>query len=219
MKKTMGAVIFLTILGMATPAYPSGQNPEIAIVDPQDAKACYNRGTAYYEKQDFDAAERELSRAIQLEPKAADAYFNRGLSFRRRHKIDEAISDFSKAIELYSKQPGYYFERANALILKNNYEAAIADASAAIRLSSQEPEIYFLRGLALMLNDDLERALADSIKALQMDPDYTDARRLLRETLLKIEIRRGFSSSNPYPSILRNKNVVTMPKNFNRESE
>lgn len=151
------------------------------------AKSYYNRGTAYYKKENFDSAVKYLSMALVLEPKSADAYFNRGLSFRRQHKIDAAISDFTKAIQLHSNQPGYYFERCNALIVKNDFKGAVADCSDAIQLSPTEPEPYFLRGLAFMLKGDLEEALADSGKALQINPGYRDAKRLLFETLLKKE--------------------------------
>ncbi len=152
-----------------------------------DAKTYYNRGTASYGKENYEAAIKDLSMAITLEPKAPDAYFNRGLSYRRQHKIDEAISDFTKAIQLYSNQSSYYFERCNALIVKNDLNSAIADCSEALRLSPDEASGYLMRGVARMLRGDLEMALADSVEALRIDPDYKDARRLLLETLFKRE--------------------------------
>ena len=158
------------------------------------AKAYYNRGTAYYKKENFDSAIQYLTLSLALEPKAPDAYFNRGLSYRRQHKLDEAISDFSRAIELNQTQAGYYFERCNAFIVKNDLDGAIADGSEAIRLSPEEPGGYVLRGVAHMLRGDIGEALADSVQALQIEPDYLDARRLLYETLVKRDAMIGIGN-------------------------
>jgi len=197
-------------------AYAMENNPDVWTIEasraletnPQDAKAYFNRGTAYYGKEDYEAAIKDLSMSITLEPKAPDAYYNRGLSYRRQHKIDEAISDFTMAIQLYSGQPAYYFERCNALIVKNDFDGAVADCSEAIRLSPQEPEAYFLRGLAYMLKGNLDEALADSFKALQISPDYRDAKRLIFETLLKKEsVSQRAHSAAPHKSVLEHKGV------------
>src|SRR3989338_1873529 len=144
-------------VGISLPLQPirSGLIFEKLKSSDRSAKAYYNRGTASYNKGNYDVALRYLSLSLGLEPKAADAYFNRGLSFRRLYKIDEAISDFSKAIELNHTQPGYYFERCNALIVKSDFNSAIIYCSDAIRLSPGEPEPYFLRGLAYRFKDDL----------------------------------------------------------------
>ena len=171
------AMIPLPGISPVGPAYSKSFPPH------DKAKAYYNRGTASYEKGDFDSAVKYLSMSLLLEPRSSDAYFNRGLSYRRQNKIDRSVSDFSNAIKLEPNQPGYYFERCNALILKNDLLGATADCSEAIKLSPLEPESYFLRGLARMLKGDLEEAFQDAVKALQLAPDYMDAKRLLAEVL------------------------------------
>lgn len=194
MRRQTSGALFLLYMSIGMGAVPACAMEKASDAWNGDAKAYYNRGTESYGKEDYEAAIKDLSAAIRLEPKAPDAYFNRGLSFRRQNKIDEAISDFTKAIELNQTQAGYYFERCNALIVKNNFEGAVADCSDAIRLSPAEAEPYFLRGLAFMLKGSLDEAFADSSKALRIDPDYRDAKRLLFETLLKMET---VNSKNP----------------------
>lgn len=183
---------------------PASANETMTHQDRQ-ARAYYNRGTAYYKEEKFGSAIRYLSMALALQPQAPDAYFNRGLSFRHQHKIDEAISDFSKAIELYQGNPGYYFERGNARILKNDLEGAISDSSKAAELSPKEADGYFLRGVAHFLRNDLEEALRDSAKALQIDPEYTDAQQLFFETLIRMDAeRQKMLLPVPQPPIFEN---------------
>ena len=211
-KYLIGALISIATLGVSAVALANDENPDVA-------KTYYNRGTAEYNQGNFKAAARDLSKTIALEPKAPDAYFNRGLSLRRQHKIDESISDFTQAIKLNQTQAGYYFERGNALIVKGDYENAIKDASEAIRLSPQEPQGYFLRGLAFMLSGNFDKALADSLKAVGIEPEYADARRLLGETLIKMDKQKSLLPIHSDQLILERKGIANMSKDFRKMSD
>ena len=59
-----------------------------------------HRGDAYFEKEEYDKAIAEFSRAIELDPNYAEAYYKRGVAYLRKDKYDEAIADLTKAIEL-----------------------------------------------------------------------------------------------------------------------
>jgi len=59
-----------------------------------------HRGDAYFEKEEYDKAGADYTRAIELEPNLAVAYYNRGVAYLRKDKYDEAIADLTKAIEL-----------------------------------------------------------------------------------------------------------------------
>lgn len=162
----------------------SSSKPKVA----DKATAYFNRGTAYYQKGNFESAIKFLSMSLAIEPNWPNTYFNRGLSYRRWHKNDEAILDFTRAIQLYPAQPKYYLERCNALIVKNNLSGAIADCSEALRLSPYEASGYLMRGVAHLFNGDIDEALADSIQAIEIEPDYSDAIQLLYETLVRREM-------------------------------
>ncbi|MBI4301481.1 MAG: tetratricopeptide repeat protein [Chloroflexi bacterium] len=50
-------------------------------LDPRDARAYYNRGTAYLDKEDSDRAIQDLTKAIELNPRFTQAYVNRSAAY------------------------------------------------------------------------------------------------------------------------------------------
>ena len=59
-----------------------------------------HRGDAYFEKEEYDKAIAEFSRAIELDPNYAGAYLSRGVAYGRKGEYDKAGADSTKAIEL-----------------------------------------------------------------------------------------------------------------------
>ena len=50
-------------------------------LDPKNAKAYIDRGSAYINKGDNDKAIADCNEAIRLDPKNADAYISRGVAY------------------------------------------------------------------------------------------------------------------------------------------
>jgi tetratricopeptide (TPR) repeat protein len=70
-----------------------------------DAEPYVKRGLAYHEKDQYDKAVADYSKAIEICPRYAGAYRNRGVAYHNKRQYDEAIADYSKAIEI---NPRYY---------------------------------------------------------------------------------------------------------------
>ncbi len=64
-------------------------------LNPEDAMAYYNRGTAYAGLEQFDAAIADFDKAIELNPDFVEAYHNRALSVGKREaeKATKTIKD------------------------------------------------------------------------------------------------------------------------------
>ena len=186
--KIFSIISLMLILGVNGAAFAESDNLMIykankaLELNPDDAKAYYNRGTAQLVLENYVEAVKDLTKSIELEP-SADAYFNRGLAMRLGKNNAQAIEDFSKAIELFPDHWGYHFERANARIVTEDYEGAKADGSELVRLLPKEPESYFVRGLAAYLGGDLDAGLADANKALELKNWHKNALRLRDEIL------------------------------------
>ena len=60
-------------------------------MQPDNAGAYNNRGNAYDEKGDFDAAIQDYNKAIELQPDYAGAYNNRGNAYDEKGDFDAAI--------------------------------------------------------------------------------------------------------------------------------
>jgi tetratricopeptide (TPR) repeat protein len=79
-----------------------------------DAAAYNNRGNAYYDKGDKDAAIADYSQAVKLDPNYAAAYYNRGIAYSAKGDKDAAIADYSQAVKLDPNDAAAYYSRGNA---------------------------------------------------------------------------------------------------------
>lgn len=66
----------------------------------ENAYLYYNRGNVYVQRNDYQHAIEDYTRAIALDGNLAEAYYNRGLARIANKQQTEGISDLSKAGEL-----------------------------------------------------------------------------------------------------------------------
>ena len=71
---------------------------EEALLDPADALARFNYGTALAERGSLDQAERRLREAVKLDAQLADAHLNLGNVLVLRGRFSEAIPHFQDAL-------------------------------------------------------------------------------------------------------------------------
>ena len=67
---------------------------------PNNTYLYYNRGNLHVQRQDYQRAVEDYTKAISLEERLAEAYFNRGLALIYMKREAEGIADLSKAGEL-----------------------------------------------------------------------------------------------------------------------
>ena len=139
-------------------------------INPQDAKAYYNRSRAYYSKNDLDKCLADVNEAIRLDPHYADAYNTRGIIFEEQGEGAKAIADFTEAIRLAPKYPAAYDNRAQAFIDTGEFDKAIADASQAILLQPGYSMAYLHRAMGYYGKKDMDEAMKDSKAAIAADP-------------------------------------------------
>ena len=82
---------------------------------PNDAKAYYSRGTAYYYLNQYERAIKDFDRAIELNPNDVKAYYNRGIVYYDLKQYGRAIKDFDRAIERNPNFAEAYEKRELAL--------------------------------------------------------------------------------------------------------
>lgn len=140
-----------------------------------NAVKAYNEGSEATSREDFQAAIKHFTKAIELNPKYIIAYAHRGLAYKNLRKYDEAIADYSKAIELDPKYMPAYANRGYAYQNLNRHTEAIADYSKAIELEPKNPSIYYNRGLAFNDLNKHPEAIADHTKAIELDPKFANA--------------------------------------------
>jgi tetratricopeptide (TPR) repeat protein len=134
-----------------------------------------NRGSAWYDKGDYDRAIADYAEAIRLNPKYALAFNNRGNAWAAKGDYDRAIADYTEAIRLDPKGALAYNNRGNAWHDKGDHDRAIADLTEAIRLNPKHALIYDNRGNAWHDKGDHDRAIADYTEAIRLDPKFASA--------------------------------------------
>jgi lipoprotein NlpI len=138
--------------------------------EPNLAAAYTNRGTAHYEKGDYDRALADHGEAIRLDAKFARAHVNRGRARSAKDDSEGAVADFNAAIGLDAKYGDAYYNRGFVYFLKGDNERAIADLSEAILLDRKDHEAYSSRGRAHLYRGSAALALADLTQANEVNP-------------------------------------------------
>ena len=96
-------------------------------LNPQNAIAYRNRGTAYANLKEYSRASNDFSKVIELEPNNYAAYIGRGASYIYLQKYNSAIKDLTRAIEINPNDSLAYYNRGICYQAINNVERAQAD--------------------------------------------------------------------------------------------
>ena len=147
-----------------------GRQEQIIIEDSFNAVAYYDRGTAWYSKDDLERAIADFDRAIRIAPRYTDAYIRRGRAWHARGDLDRAIADYDRAIRTDPCSAFAHNDRGIAREDKGDMAGAIADFDMAILLDKGLGEAYINRGVARCGIGDVTGAIADLDAAIAMDP-------------------------------------------------
>jgi tetratricopeptide (TPR) repeat protein len=166
---------------------PGGYIQSIAL-QPGDALAYYDSGSALRDQRRFDAALAAFDQAIALKPDYAEAYNSRGIVLANLNRFDEALIAFDRAIALKPDYAEAYNNGALVLHSLGRLAEALAGFDKALALQPDNARLYNNRGDTLQGLKRVDDALASYDKALALKPDYAQAH-YNRGTMLK-DLRR-----------------------------
>jgi len=129
-------------------AAPAGAN------DPDAAGAAANAGNQASQRQDWDTAIREFSRAIELAPSGV-YYSLRGDVYWRACKLDEALADYDQAVALDPANPDGYFGRGRVQRDRGDKPAAASDFQQFLDLKPDDSANAGIRQQARQWLDEL----------------------------------------------------------------
>lgn len=136
-----GSGIVLALIGLTVPQSLVWRDSlvlwnHVIRLDPGNAIAHVNRGTAYEERGDLDAALADYEAALRLNRNYADAYFGRGNVRRQRGDLAGALRDFDVVVQLRPKDPKGHANRGASLHMLGRLEEAVADYERALELAT-----------------------------------------------------------------------------------
>jgi tetratricopeptide (TPR) repeat protein len=188
----IGFVVVLTIISTIwysgpapdiPPPIPTTITPEL---DPDDARAYYNRGRAYLAQGQFAQAIADFDQAIaQQEPRQDLAYYSRGVTYYRRGLAHNDSADFRQAIEDFTKiteQPSpedetliplAYHNRGLAHDKLGQSDQTVENFKNAIELNPAFVDAYISLGMTYARQGRPDLAIAEFARAEEKATDST----------------------------------------------
>jgi tetratricopeptide (TPR) repeat protein len=126
-----------------------------------------------YQKDDFQGALADYTRAIALDPKNSAAYANRGvLKYIQLNDMQGALADLNQSIATNPRYANAYNVRGVLKFAKlNDVQGGLADLNQAIAINPKYAEAYANRGgLKFLKLNDLQGGLADLNQAITINP-------------------------------------------------
>jgi tetratricopeptide (TPR) repeat protein len=134
-----------------------------------------HRGTALFNKAEYDRAVQDFNEAIRLYPTYPALYNGRGNALTGKAEFDRAMKDFDEAIRQNPNYFNAYEGRAKVWFEKGDLDRAIADSDEAIRLNPTAAVTFNNRGNFWRKKGDLDKSLADLDEAIRLAPKYANA--------------------------------------------
>jgi tetratricopeptide (TPR) repeat protein len=159
----------LTIQGAQAGANadPAGQlalYQKLAADYPQDERAHFLLGGAYFGRQDYDKAIEAYRRATAIAPDYAPAYNIMGYAYRTAGRYGEAEQAFQKYIELIPDDPNPYDSYAELLMKMGRFDESIAQYRKALEENPQFAPSFIGIASNLMFQGKYDASRAEAKK-------------------------------------------------------
>ncbi|MFL9996512.1 tetratricopeptide repeat protein [Paraburkholderia sediminicola] len=156
--------------------YPVAIQAYSRALDIQPSAAAFNnRGLAFRDGGNVDAAERDFSSALRLDPKDIHARVNLGNLMLASKRFEPAIDEFTRSVDSGDRRDDTYLSRAYALRLSGDAAKALDDYDVVIAQNPKDARGHLGKGLVF---DDIGKpgaAVAEFTDALKADPTNADA--------------------------------------------
>jgi tetratricopeptide (TPR) repeat protein len=141
----------------------------------------HHRGFVHKSRKDWDEADADFSKAIELNKAKAYLYADRGEVREQQKLVEPALADYSAALERDAGNYRWWLKRGKLRYARGDLDNAIVDIKKATDLQKDSKVAWFNLGFVYNEKKMYAQAAAALRQALQLDANYTAARRLLRE--------------------------------------
>lgn len=143
--------------------------PTVTFSQALDSVGSLKSGITQFNAGNYEGAEVELNKAVELNPKNSDARYYLGeVSFILKED-KKAMENYNKAIELDSANAKAYKGRGRIKAKLEDYYGSIEDFSKAIKLDKKFSDAYFNRALSYLILKDYKSSIADFSEVIKMN--------------------------------------------------
>ena len=138
-------------------------------LQPEDADAYEERAQIYYEQEQYELADKDYERLIELDKGGVMGYMGIGRNAVAQGKYDEAIEQFDYVLKMHSDYSSGYSFRAEAYVKKGEYTKAAEDIVKALDIDSDNKAFYLLDDMA----DSAKIVMEAKLKAMGLKDSST----------------------------------------------
>ena len=154
--------------------------------DPTFPNAYHSRAIAWMKKNKQKKAIKDFDACLNLASGDGPSYYWRGKAYFDIENHGEAIEDFIDAMKCdismanrpYGNKPLYI---GVAAYFKDIADMAISNLTKAIEGGIKLAKVYYFIGCMYSSKGDKDKAIEDLKTSISMDPDYEDAKELLKK--------------------------------------
>jgi serine/threonine protein kinase/Flp pilus assembly protein TadD len=157
--------------GLSEPGQPRASVSQRSVPGPRDAWEHFALGRAYFRAGDIELAEKQMTRALELEPGSLWPNFWKGNCAFRAKRFDDAIVAFSVCIALAPSSGWCYSNRGLANAEMGRFDRAADDFEHALRLEPTLGSALRGRGLLHYRAGRYPEAMADLRRMLELGTD------------------------------------------------
>ncbi|MEM8669005.1 MAG: tetratricopeptide repeat protein [Planctomycetota bacterium] len=164
---------------------------------PNCAAHYVNRAFAYAQLADFDNAQKDYDRSVDLEPENEQIIFLRGCYFMDRGLLDRALADFDRSLELAGDHDEARSRRASVLLQLKRPKEALEEYEKLISKYPDDPQAYSGHAFAnqLMGNDQAAEQDFDQMRRLTPEDDLGTTIRSLFGRARALEQREQYEQA------------------------
>ncbi len=134
---------------------------------------------------DFQNAERQCRKALELNPNNAEACCNLGLALHQQGRFDEARKHLSEAVRLDPNNADAHYNMGHMMLRMGEFVEAIRHWSEVVRLDPNHVKSHANLGAVYLNRGVSEKAAHHLSEALKLDPNNTDAHYNLGRMMLE----------------------------------
>ncbi len=143
----------------------------VSALAPKEARKAYEKGQAAATKHNWDEAQKDFEKAVELYPKYSVAWFDLGRLQEENGHLDEARKDYQQAI---AAEPKYIqpFERLSWLdVRESKWQDLVAQTDQWLRLDPlNSADVYYLSALGNLQTQNIDIAEKNARESIRLDP-------------------------------------------------
>jgi tetratricopeptide (TPR) repeat protein len=143
----------------------------VSALAPKDARKSYEKGQAAAGKHNWDEAQKDFEKAVELYPKYSVAWFDLGRIQEENGHLDDARKDYEQAI---AAEPKYIqpFERLSWLAVRESKWQELVDRTDQwLRLDPlNSADVYYLSSLGNLQTQHIDIAEKNARESIRLDP-------------------------------------------------